>query len=586
MITYSSTKIYPSAKQLVNESVASRIQAADATLYDFDADSYQCAHNFMGWTDLASNPHCDLDKIMDFAATARKDGFDQVLLIGEGGSTQAPMTITKYNSVDGNDVKFRVLDSVSPARVRSILGSLDLLRTLVLVSSKSGGTIETLSGLAAVRAEMEKIMDAKDIPSHLVAITDPKSSLVKLAKSEKWRAVFEGKPSVGGRFSALSVFGLVPAALVGIDLHAFMDKAKEAERACSENSISNPAICLAAFLYDNAASADRDKVCFLSPKRGRVFGLWIEQLVAESLGKHGLGILPNIEPDPLDLHKDYKDRVVIICRTANDNWDEVKGFEMGLSVIAPTIPVLDFSVGSVYELAWDFLVWEYAVAMCGYLMGVCPFDQPDVASAKAKVIEILNGETVETTFADYSLCGIETGEIEVRLSENLDHEVAPGIHEALVGLISSVKPKEYFAINAFVPFDGEGRREALDAIRHSVASKLGNVACLEIGPRYLHSTGQLQKGGPDNGVFLIISTNEMKDIVLPKGLNAPSLGMLAKSQAIGDFAILSERGRRVMHINLPDNSATTMRLFAEEFDLAVKDVIKSRQKTGEKRSNR
>ena len=578
MITSSSTKVYPSAKVLVNENVASRIHASDSSLYAFDDDSFECAGNFMGWTDLASNPPYDIHEIEKFAREARKDGFDQVLLIGEGGSTQAPMTITKYNSVDSNDVRFRVLDSVSPTRVRSILGSMDLSHTLVLVSSKSGGTIETLSVLEAVLLEMKTIVEADEIPNHLVAITDPKSPLAERAVREGWRAVFEGKASVGGRFSALSVFGLVPAALVGLDLTQFMEMAAKAEKACAEDSIDNPAICLAAFLYDNAMTAGRDKVCFLSPKRGRVFGLWIEQLVAESLGKHGHGILPNIEPDPLDLLEDRKDRTLVVCRTANDNWDEVKSFELGLSVMAPTIPVLDFSVGSVYELAWDFLVWEYAVAMCGYLMGICPFDQPDVASAKAKVIEILGGEEVPVLLIDRNLCGIEVGNVEVRASQVVTNGKASDISNVLCDLIETVKPGDYFAINAFVPFDGEGRREALDEIRHLIASKLGNVACLEIGPRYLHSTGQLQKGGPDNGVFLILSTDEMKDIPLPDGAKASSLGTLAKSQAIGDFAILSERGRRVVHINLPDNSATTMRLFAETFSHAMRSKLSPRRK--------
>ena len=196
-----------------------------------------------------------------------------------------------------------------------------------------------------------------------------------------------GEPSVGGRFSALSVFGLLPAALVGIDLEELLEHAVEAEQRCSEDAIDNPAIGLAAFLYDNYLQG-RNKFSFLTPKRGRVLGLWIEQLVAESLGKDGQGILPNIEIDSLLLTNDPGDRSVIMYQTKTDLWDERKNFEMSLSYIDPTIPRANFKIDSVEELAEHFVMWEYAVAMCGYLMRVCPFDQPDVASAKAVVLDI------------------------------------------------------------------------------------------------------------------------------------------------------------------------------------------------------
>ena len=379
MLSVEMEKVYPSAKTLVKDTVASRLHAKDATLFSFSEEAEATAREYMGWVDLASNPPYPLDDIKKFARQVLDDGFDTVLLLGEGGSTQAPMTITKYNSVDCSNVKFRTLDSDSPVRVRSALANCNPHRLLIVTSSKSGGTIEPISYLRAVRAELEKAIPAEELVHQLVAITDPGSELDCLAHTEGWRKVFSGEPSVGGRYSALSVFGLVPAALVGIDLDNFIDRARTAEQACSEDSVDNPAIILAAFLYDNYM-AGRDKFSFLTQKRGRVLGLWIEQLIAESLGKGGKGILPNIESDALLLSRPSPDRTAIVYQTQNSLWDEQKNFEMSLAYIDQSIPLLSFKVDTVCELAADFVIWEYATAMCGYLMKVCPIDQPDVSS--------------------------------------------------------------------------------------------------------------------------------------------------------------------------------------------------------------
>lgn len=551
-------KLYPAAKTLVRDKVASRLNAQDATLYSFDEEAQSCAENFMGWATLASKAPYPYKKIQAFANEVIAEGFETVLLIGQGGSTQAPMTITKYNKVDRNALDFKVLDSVSPARVRSTLTGLNLEKTLVLVSSKSGGTIEMRSVLDAVVDHFETFMRRERIPSHLVAITDPGSGLAKRAEDEGWRATFLGEPTVGGRFSALSVFGLVPAALVGIDLASFMGHAKDAERLCSEDSVDNPAIALASFLYDNYMQG-RDKFCFFTPKRGRVLGLWIEQLVAESLGKQGLGILPNIEIDSLMLTHDPKDRCVVTYQTKTDLWDERKNFDMSLAYLDDSIPRMSFRIDSVLDLAEHFVMWEYATAMCGYLMKVCPFDQPDVASTKAAALRILEEGQPEPDFVEDFIDRVYMGEAEVTVAPCVK---ADTLMDALHNLFASVKPGDYFALNAFLPFDGEGRREALENIRHGVADKLGVVSCLEIGPRYLHSTGQLQKGGTNNGVFLLLSADELKDIPL-HNVEAESLGTLARAQATADLSILIDRGRRCMHLHLPDNSGVTIRALGD-----------------------
>ena len=573
MISQEMEKLYPSGKTLVKDCVASRIYAKDDTLYDFSEEAQQFARDFMGWTDLATNPPCPLEQIKSFAQEQIDNGLRTVVLVGQGGSTQASMTITKYNKIDCGKIMFRTMDSDSPVRIRGLFSEIDPAHTVFIHSSKSGGTIEPRLIMSSIRDKLATLMPAEEIPQHLIAITDPGSALAKQAQDEGWLGLFYGEPTVGGRYSALSVFGLLPAALVGIDIDRVIEHAIEAEKACSEDSIDNPAIALAAFLYDGYVNG-RDKVCFLTQKRGRVLGLWIEQLVAESLGKEGKGILPNIEVDSLNLAKDPGDRSVIMYQTKTDLWDELKNFEMSLSYVDPTIPRMNFKIDSVEELAEHFVMWEYAIAMCGYLMKICPFDQPDVASAKAAVLEILKEGHPEPDIVENFIGDIHMGDAEVELSECM--KGAETIEEALRNLFASIQPGDFFALNAFLPYTGEWRRESLENIRHAVAEKLGVVSCLEVGPRYLHSTGQLQKGGANNGVFLILSADEVKDIPLCDEI-ADSLGGLAKAQASGDLVTLSSRGRRAMHLHLPDNAGVTLRALSEAIGHVLDEIIAERQ---------
>ena len=561
------------AQVLVENRVASRIAAGDASLYDFDKNAEEFAENFMGWRDLASNPPVSAGSINAFVHQVRNDGLNNIVLLGQGGSTQAPMTITKYDKQDRGVVKFRIIDSVSPVRVREFLETSNPFETLVVVSSKSGGTIEPNSLLSAIKQAFLPVL-GDELPNHLVAITDPGSCLQDMAEKEGWRKIFLGKESVGGRYSALSVFGLVPAALTGIDIEKFLSCAAEAENRCKTDITSNPASELAVFLYDNYLK-NRNKFQFLTPKRGRVLGLWIEQLVAESLGKNGEGITPNIEIDSLLLSHDTGDRTAIMYETETDSWDEKTSFELSLKYVDEKTPVMKFAIQNVYELAKHFVMWEYATAMCGWLMKVCPFDQPDVASTKAATLKVLESGDLSRGKRVHYADEAYIGEALMTVSDEIDD--CDTLHDALHNLFASIKPGDYFSVNAFLPFTGEGRREALDKIRTTVSHAFNVMSCLEIGPRFLHSTGQLQKGGPNNGVFLVVSADELKDIELGEDAKAPSLGSLAHAQAIGDMQILSERGRRALHVHLPNNSGVAVRLLNHIVRDVVDDMIRSKE---------
>lgn len=558
----------PSLQVLVDGKVASRIKGKDSSLYAFSDEAEQCAREYMGWATLASEPPCSIEEIQQFASEQLESGLTSVVLIGQGGSTQAPMTLTKYNKPDSTRVTFKTLDSVSPVRVRAILSECDLHTTLVIQSSKSGGTIEPTLVMKAVRQILAETLDEDEVVKHLIAITDPDSDLEKRALEEGWLRVFSGEPTVGGRYSALSVFGLVPAALVGMDVAALIESAAEAEKVCSDDSIDNPAANLAAFLFDNCQKG-RDKFSFYTPKRGRVLGLWVEQLVAESLGKSGKGILPNIEVDSLVLSKDPGDRTVITYDTKTDLWDDRQNFSHALEFLDPAIPRMNFKVFNVGDLAAHFVMWEYAIAMVGHLMKICPFDQPDVAAAKKEVLRILAEGPRDPEFVVKGIADVPIGDVEVHVSEAVRSSMGEEtLESALRALFSSIVPGDYFSLNAFLPFTGEGRREAIEEMRHVIADRYTVPSCLEIGPRYLHSTGQLHKGGPNSGVFLILSAEEPRDIAIDDE-RASSLGELAKAQAMGDFSILSSRGRRCVHIHLPDNSAVSIRALVKAFKKAV-----------------
>ncbi|MGN0035065.1 MAG: hypothetical protein ACI364_05005 [Coriobacteriales bacterium] len=580
----------PYTRRLVDEHVFSRIGQRDASLYSFDIETAEYATRFFGWTQLSSCPPVDPGQIASFAAQLRSEKLQSVVLVGQGGSTQASMTITRLNEQNSR-VSFKTMDSVSPVYVNKILGECDPAHTLYVVSSKSGTTVET-DLLSRVAWDYVTDRLGAKAPRRFVAITDPDSELARRAQRQNWRAVFEGSVDVGGRFSALSVFGLLNAALVGIDIIELLDEASAFEETCCQDSEDNPALQLASFLYGNYENGRRI-FSLVSPQPGRCFGLWVEQLVAESLGKNDKGILPNIEIDASMLAVPRDDRCAITYAIRPD-----ASFETDIARIDPSIPTMHFRIPRVLDIASHFIMWEYAIAACARLMEVNPFDQPDVQLTKSKAKALLYAE--DGTIGITPSCRqIPTGHsVGLKGEEDGDHplfadllpdgrpsrpedadkvdpmvracvleaELSPAcsaddarmetLDDALGALFSSLKPGDYFSLNAFLPFYTEGRRVPLEEIRHCVAAHLGVASCLEIGPRYLHSTGQLHKGGSDNGVFLVVSSEERDDIAIPN--EDFTLGRLAHAEACGDMAALAEKGRRALRLHLVDNDAETL----------------------------
>ncbi|MCL1879526.1 MAG: glucose-6-phosphate isomerase [Actinomycetia bacterium] len=551
---------------------ASRLGAADTSLFGSEPEVLQHASERLGWPRLASQPPYAIKKIVERAHSVRASGLDAVVLVGQGGSSQAAMTLTKLHEVGCAGqvpVAFKTMDSLSPVFVNHILGSSDPARTLYIISSKSGSTIEVHMLEQVVWRYVVGHLGAAAAASRFVAITDPGSPLTDLAADKHYRFILPGPVDVGGRFSALTTYALLPAALVGIDIEQALQEAAQTERFCCQDSPDNPALQLACFLYD-AYQQGRDKFSLVMPPSGQVFGLWVEQMVAESLGKQGIGILPNVEVDASILASPRPDRSVITYAVG-----KVEGFAESLENIHRSIPRLDMTIDNPTQAFANFVVWEYATAFLGILMEVFPFDQPDVEQTKAIVRSLLVGQHLEEKSACRQVACSDSLLREMHVSEAMLAGMSAMAEEdnldcLLRSLLTSIEPGDYFAIDAFLPFRGYGRREALERMRNRVASRLGVASCLEIGPRYLHSTGQLQKGGQNNGVFLMLSADELDDIVIPR--ERLTLGTLAAIQARADFTALALRNRRVIYAHLAGNDAETLSRFADRFCAAVSAV--------------
>ena len=549
------------AERLVAEHVPSRMHVKDGTLYDFSDVALDSARNFMGWTDLASNPPTSIDQIEEFARGVADDDINYVGLLGEGGSSQAPMTITKLCAALHPRVRFSTLDSLSPVYVRQILHGVDYAHAIFIVSSKSGGTLETLSLYHVIWEDVVRELGEQEVGKHFVAITDPGSDLEKLARERSFRGVFLGEPTVGGRFSALSVFGLVPAALCGLDVRDMVARAAEMERMCSQDSLNNPAVQLASFLITNLSPASANCFTYISPQPGRVFGLWMEQLIAESLGKDGKGVVPHIEIDVNLLNHHQPMHPVVVYHTNPDST-----FDREASMLSPNVPQRSYMLEDPMDIGRHFVLWEYATAFMGWLMEVPPFNQPDVQAAKTNTKAILAGHLPDRTHrlaepwvcAEYSdEFASQTGIVDPTQMRSVDSVI-----DAFMGL---VEPGCWISVNAFLPFTGE-RRGPMEVIRHTLARHLRVPCSLEIGPRYLHSTGQLQKGGENTGLFLILSGNEVNDLEVPG--TQYSLGQLEVAQSKGDLETLSAKGRRALHLHMIDTDADTLWRLAHAFEEA------------------
>lgn len=499
---------------------ARRLWAKDPTLW-FEHEEPEIVDR-LGWLTLAADmaPRCS--ELTAFGVEARSEGIRHVVLLGMGGSSLAPEVFQRTFGSGPGYPSLIVLDSTHPDAVRAVEAAIDPAATMFVVSSKSGTTLETLSGFRYFWSRVARVLN---LPGRrFVAVTDPGTPLEDMARSREFRAVFPAPADVGGRYSALTMFGLVPAALVGVDLERLLDAAETmASRSGSNVTASaNPGLRLGAAMGE-LALAGRDKLTFLVSSTLRAFPDWMEQLVAESTGKDGKGIVP-IAGEPLGDPGEYgEDRVFVSYHIDGEPAPGTDG------LVAAGHPVISISLATAYEISAEMFRAEMATAAAGSVLGIHPFNQPDVQLAKT-----LARGAMETE--DGAAEPIEV----VRPAE-------PGFLGSIREFLSTVDTGDYIGLQAYVPRNAENEN-VLRRLRTRLRARTGAATTVGFGPRFLHSTGQLHKGGANNGVFIQIVDEPSSDVPVPEV--DYSFGKIIRAQADGDYRAMLGRDRRILRIDL------------------------------------
>lgn len=543
------------AKMSENQ-IPARIWAHDYTVWKPEPTEIT---NRLGWLHSAEMMRDHVSHLQTLVKAVQADGYTHALLLGMGGSSLAPELFYKTFDV-GSSVEARphlalaVLDSTDPAVVLDHAERLDPTRTLFIVSSKSGTTVESLSFFKFFYNRVADALGAGKAGKHFVAITDHGTHLVDLADRYHFRAAFTGDPNIGGRYSALSHFGLVPAALVGVDVPLLLDRALAMSNACGTHvaAENNPGIRLGAILGE-LAKAGRDKVTFVTSSPISSFGDWVEQLIAESTGKEGRGILPVVR-EPLGLPRAYgDDRLFVYLRL--DGHPEKGEDELIRAYEDAGFPVVRLHLRDAYDLGGQFLLWEMATAVAGHLLGINPFDQPDVEAAKVRAQEMANAY-IESGALPYEtpLLAGEGVTVYGDFPAGLEHTEAAGpAGQALIAFLNQGQPGAYVALQAYLQPTVEVN-SALRSLAARLRDRFHLATTVGYGPRYLHSTGQLHKGDAGRGLFIQFTVDDLRDAPIPDEAGSPgsfiTFGLLKAAQALGDRQALRDAGRQVIRFHL------------------------------------
>ena len=517
-----------------------RLWEADTNLWKPEDEAHQAIiGNALGWLSVFEGVRDEIEDLTEFVDELRAEGYRSAVLLGMGGSSLAPEVLREVLGVREDHLDLHVLDSTDPAAVLAVEAAVDLETTLFVVSSKSGGTTETASFHAYFFERLQE-QDGDHAGHHFVAVTDEGTSLQQEALDQGFRAVFVNPSDIGGRYSALSFFGLVPAALIGVDLERLLDGVRATAIECGPDvpAGENPALRLGAVLGE-AALAGRDKLTIVAEPRLRALGAWVEQLIAESTGKEGRGILPvDLETlgDP-DVYGD--DRVFTKVGV-----DSVAASSVALQLMdlaAAGHPVHGHEMADVYGLGGEFLRWEIAVATAGRVLGIDPFDQPNVQESKDNTRRLLAGYIAGGALLE------DLPEGEGRLAYPVGDDDLPA---ALEAFFAQAEPGDYVALQAYVaPSDDVW--DHLQALRFELRDGMRLATTLGYGPRFLHSTGQLHKGGPNKGLFLQLLGHDPVDVDIPG--QPYSFSVLKRAQARGDLGALRAHGCRALRVCLGDD---------------------------------
>lgn len=530
---------------LRDQMILPRIAAHDHTVWQPDPTEIT---NRLGWLDSPANMLPEVPALQALAAEVSAAGYTDVLLLGMGGSSLAPEMFSLI--FGGHGLRLAVLDSTTPEAVLGLRARLDLSRTLFVVSSKSGSTVETHSFFKYFYNETSAALGSEMAGPHFIAITDPGSQLAGWARQYGFRAILLNDPNIGGRYSALSHFGLAPAALVGVDIQLFLKRALEMAALCDLRRVppqENPAAILGSLIAaTNAAGCD--KLTLILPPALSSFGDWVEQLVAESVGKAGQGVLP-VVGEPLAAADQYGwDRLFVVFQLDGDEALPLAATaleEAGHSVIR-------LDLRDAYDLGGEMYRWELATAILGYQMGINPFDQPNVEAAKklarAAVQAYMQTGRLPQPQPTLSEAGITV----------YGEAAAQTVAEALRAFLAQGERGDYVALQAYLP-PNPATDDQLAALRQAVRDRTRLATTLGYGPRFLHSTGQLHKGDAGNGLFVVLSHDPAQDAPIPDEAGQPAatltFGVLLRSQVLGDIQALEQNERRVLRCHLGSDVA-------------------------------
>jgi glucose-6-phosphate isomerase len=529
-------------QRLVDESFASRLWNRDATLWPEPSPDGDPASKTLGWLDLPMRLSMLAEQFADLNSQLLRDGLTDVVVLGMGGSSMTPLTLSSILGTsdspptDRPAIRLHALDTVNPTTVSQITTELDLSKTLFFVSSKSGTTVETLTLEAHFRAAMADTVESSMNRKNFVALTDPGTSLAERARAGEFGTWVSTPDYVGGRFSALSAFGMMPAAATGMNLRAFAESAARMAQQCQVDSKENPGLTLGAFLASNAL-AGRNKVTLITSDEYSIFGMWVDQLLAESTGKNGKGLIPITGEPDLTLDDFAPDRQFVVYKSEGDE----KRIDHAISALRESdhpVFVIEPPTPEKHEIAGEFFRWQFATVAASSLMDIYPFDQPDVESAKVKSLEFLSNP--KTWIKDIPLS--------IAL-EQIAGESAP----------------RYVAVTAFLP-ESDELTAAFSMLRKAISEKTGMATTFGYGPRYLHSTGQLYKGGPQNAIVLGFVSAKYDHLAVPG--ESYTFGQLTEAQAGGDFAVMAEGGQTVLPIKIEGD-------LVEELKTAVRALNKN-----------
>ena len=522
-----------------------RLWKKDASLWTRTDES-----NWLGWLHIVEQQLSHLEAFKRIAEDVKKARFKHALLLGMGGSSLCPEVLrVTFGKIKGFP-ELHVLDSTDPLQIKALEGKLDLQSTLCIVSSKSGSTLEPNIYKQYFFERVKSKVGEKEAGNRFVAITDPGSHMQEVAVADRFREIFFGVPSIGGRYSALSNFGMVPAAIMGLDVERFLTAAREMVAACGPTSTvrDNPGVLLGTIL-GVAATHGRDKLTIIASPGISDLGAWLEQLIAESTGKGGKGIIP-VDRERVARPSVYGgDRVFAYLRlTTKPNKAQDTAV---LALENAGHPVVSISVENVYSLGQEFFRWEIATAVAGSIIGINAFNQPDVEASKVETRK-LTGEYEAKGRLPVEVPFFEASGIQFFADEKNVAAIHGGLNVAAVlkRHLCRLSAGDYLAVLGYIPMNAENER-TLATIRHAVRDKKKVATVLGFGPRFLHSTGQAYKGGPNTGVFLQITCNDAKDLPVPG--QKYTFGVVKEAQARGDFAVLAERGRRALRVHLGKN---------------------------------